>query len=171
MKPVLLALAIVALTGCGASTPAKQWIAHADGRLGPLEIDVSSDADVRKAAGRPDKVETEHWPGIRAHTLIYRCGRKCETSYSINDKTGKLSDYWTASTRFRTEHGSFVGMSAARAARLEDRKPHAGCGFPSYLYLRTSRAPQRLFVLAIWKGKIDSIGYLGPHSVYYDGLC
>lgn len=28
-----------------------------------------------------------------------------------------------------------------------------------------------VIVLAVWKGRIDSIGYLGPHTVYYDGLC
>ena len=145
---------------------------HPDGRIGSLQIDVSTEADIRQFAGAPDKVERELWPGIRGRTLIYRCGRKCETSYSINDKTGKLSDYWTQSRRFRTEHGSFVGMSAARAARLERRRPHAGCGFPLYLYLRASDRPQkRLFVLGIWTGRIESIGYLGPHSVYYEGLC
>jgi len=63
-------------------------------------------------------------------------------------------------------------MSAARAARLEGKKPHPGCGFPLYLFLRAGdQRGKRLFVLATWKGKIDSIGYLGPHSVYYDGLC
>ena len=169
MKRVVLLLAVAVTAGCGGST---SWEIHPDGRIGPLEIDVSTDADVRHFAGKPNKVEQERMPGIRAHTLIYGCGRKCETSYSINDKTGKLSDYWTSSPRFRTEHGSYFGMAAKRASRLEHRKPHLGCGFPLYLYLRAANEPaQRLFVLAIWKGKIDSIGYLGPHSTYYDGLC
>jgi hypothetical protein len=60
-------------------------------------------------------------------------------------------------------------MSAKRAAHLEGRKLVPGCGFPRYLHLRW--AQDRTFVLAIWKGRVDSIGYLGPHSVYYDGLC
>jgi hypothetical protein len=158
------------MAGCGSGSSA--WKVHPDGRIGPLKIDVSTDADIRKFAGKPYKVEREVWPGIRAHTLIYLCGRKCETAYSINDKTGRLSDYWTKSRRFQTDHGSYVGMSASRAARLERKKPRPGCGFPLYLYLRAADKPdKRLFVLAIWKGKIDSIGYLGPHSVYYDGLC
>jgi hypothetical protein len=170
VRKLLLLLVVLVAAGCGSST--SSWTVYPDGRIGPLEIDVSTELAIRRFAGRPDKVEREVWPGIRAHTLVYRCGRKCETSYSINDKTGKLSDYWTQSPRFRTEHGSFVGMSAARSARLEGRKPHPGCGFPFYLYLRAGGNPEnRLFVLAIWKGKIDSIGYLGPHSVYYDGLC
>jgi hypothetical protein len=170
MKRALALVAVAVTAGCGGSS--TSWVVHPDGRIGGLRIDVSTDADVRHFAGKPDKVEIEREGGIRAHSLIYRCGRKCETSYSINDKTGKLSDYWTSSPRFKTEHGSYVGMSAARAARLEHKKPHPGCGFPLYLYLRAIDKPDnRLFVLAIWKGKIDSIGYLGPHSVYYDGLC
>jgi len=60
-------------------------------------------------------------------------------------------------------------MSATQAARLEDKKLVPGCGFPRYLHLRWDR--DRVFVLAIWKGQVDSIGYLGPHTVYYDGLC
>jgi hypothetical protein len=35
-------------------------------------------------------------------------------------------------------------------------------------YLRWDR--DRIVVLAIWNGRVDSIGYLGPHTVYYDGL-
>lgn len=170
MKWVPFALAVLVSAGCGSAK--SSWTVHPDGRIGPLEIDVSTEANIRQFAGKPDKVQRELWPGIRGRTLIYRCGRKCETSYSINDKTGKLSDYWTQSPLFKTEHGSFVGMSAARAARLEGKRPHLGCGFPLYLYLRAGDQPeQRRFVLAIWKGRIDSIGYLGPHSVYYDGLC
>jgi hypothetical protein len=167
VKRALFVVVLLA-AGCGSSSPAK-WTVRPDGRIGPLRIDVSTDADVRNAAGRPDKIERDFWPGIRGHTLVYRCGRRCETSYSINDKTGKLSDYWTTSPAFTTEHGSVVGMRAARAARLEHKRPHPGCGFPLYVYLRSD--PKVDFVLAIWKGKVDSIGYLGPHSVYYDGLC
>jgi hypothetical protein len=60
-------------------------------------------------------------------------------------------------------------MRAARVARLEHKRLHPGCGFPLYVYLRSGSRVE--FVLAIWNGKVDSIGYLGPHSVYYDGLC
>jgi hypothetical protein len=172
MKLVLAAVAVVIAAGCSSGGARSSWTAHPDGRIGPLAIDISTDADVRDFAGLPDKVERDVFPGVRGHTLIYRCGRHCETDYSINDRTGRLSDYWTTSPRFRTERGSSPGMTAVRAARLEHRKPRPGCGFPRYLYLLATDHPaKRLFVLAIWKGKIDSIGYLGPHSVYYDGLC
>jgi hypothetical protein len=134
-----------------------------------LRIDVSTEAQIRGFAGKPFKVQRELWPGKAGRTLYYRCGRECETAYSISKKTGRLSDYWTQSRRFATERGSRVGMTAERAARLEGRKPHPGCGFPRYIYLRSP--DKELFVLAIWKGKVHSIAYLGPHSIYYDGLC
>ena len=170
MKRAVVLVAVALTAGCGSGSNALK--VHPDGRIGPLEIDVSTDAQIRDFAGKPDKVERVRWPGLRGHDLIYRCGAKCETTYSINDATGKLSDYWTRSPRFTTERGSHVGMSAAESARLEGKKPHPGCGFPLYIYLRTgSPGANMVFVLAIWKGKIDSIGYLGPHSVYYDGLC
>jgi hypothetical protein len=155
---------------CGSGSSAVQ--VHPDGRIGPLTIDVSTEADVRKFAGKPAKVQRDFWPGKKGQfgrSLIYHCGPGCMTSYSINQKTGKLSDYWTQSRRFTTERGSRVGMRATRAAVLEGRKPVLGCGFPRYLHLRFD--DDHIFVLAIWHGRVDSIGYLGPHTVYYEGLC
>jgi hypothetical protein len=164
-------LAAAMAAGCGSSGPRSSEV-HPDGRIGPLQIDVSTEAQIRRFAGKPSKVESDFWPGKKGQfgrSLEYRCGRKCLTNYSINNATGRLSDYWTQSPRFRTERGSHVGMSARRAARLEGRKLLPGCGFPRYLYLRSDH--DRIFVLAIWKGRVDSIGCLGPHTVYYDGLC
>jgi hypothetical protein len=171
VKRAFAILVVVVASGCGGSGPTS-WEVHPDGRIGPLQIDVSTEAQIRDFAGNPSKVERDFWPGKKGqfgHSLEYRCGRKCLTSYSINNATGRLSDYWTQSPRFRTERGSHVGMRATRAARLEGRKLRLGCGFPRYLYLRSGQG--RVFVLAIWKGHVDSIGYLGPHTVYYDGLC
>jgi hypothetical protein len=166
MKWVPAVLGALVAAGCG-SSPVS--VVHPDGRIGPLKIDVSTEPEIRKFAGEPFRTRRERWPDAKGRTLEYRCGAGCVTSYSISAATGKLSDYWTQSPQFETEHGSHVGMSARRAARLEGRKALPGCGFPRYIHLRF--APDREFVLAIWKGRVDSIGYLGPHSVYYDGLC
>ncbi len=167
MKRALALLAVALSAGCASGS--SSWEVHPDGRIGPLKIDVSTEAQIRDFAGKPYKVERERWPGKNGRTLYYRCGPKCETAYSINDKTGKLSDYWTKSPRFRTERAARVGMSGAQAARLEGKRLLPGCGFPKYIYLRSDE--NHAFVLAIWKGRVDSIGYLGPHTVYYDGLC
>jgi len=168
------ALAIVAIglaAGCAGSAP-PSWKVLPDGRIGPLQIDVSTETQVRRYAGKPFEVQREFWPGKKGQfgrTLDYRCGPHCITSYSINNRTGRLSDYWTQSPRFVTERGSHPGMSATHAARAEGKKLVPGCGFPHYVHLRWDDS--HIFVLAVWKGRIDSIGYLGPHTVYYDGLC
>jgi hypothetical protein len=163
----LLLLAVFFLAGCGSK--ASSWDVHPDGRIGPLQIDVSTERDIRDFAGKPDKVTIERMPGYKGRILEYGCTRRCMTTYSISRATGKLSDYWTASPRFTTERGSHVGMSVGEAARRERSKPHPGCGFPRYIHLLLE--DDRLMVLAIWKGRVDSIGYLGRHSIYYDGLC
>jgi hypothetical protein len=171
MKRAFAILAAAVASGCGSSGPTS-WEVHPDGRIGPLQIDASTEAQIRRFAGKPSRVEPDFWPGKKGqfgHSLQYRCGRKCLTNYSINKATGRLSDYWTQSPRFGTERGSHVGMSAMRAARIERRKLLPGCGFPRYLYLRSDH--DRVFVLAIWHGRVNSIAYLGPHTVYYDGLC
>jgi hypothetical protein len=170
VKPLLVIVAVALAAGCGSGS--RSLHVHPDGRIGPLKIDVSTEGEIRRFAGKPLKVQREFWPGKKGqfgHSLIYSCGRKCMTSYSINQTTGRLSDYWTNSRRFATERGSRVGMRAARAARLERKRLLPGCGFPRYIHLRVD--DDHIFVLAIWNGRVDSIGYLGPHTVYYDGLC
>src|SRR5439155_5354998 len=112
-----LAVAVIGVTtGCGAHSGSLQ--VHPDGRIGPLQIDVSTEAQIRAFAGRPFKVEMDFSGDGRRRTgrsLSYRCGRGCVTTYSVSRATGRLSDYWTQSPRFTTEHGSHVGMAAVKA--------------------------------------------------------
>ena len=147
-------------------------VVHPDGRIGPFRIDVSTDAQIRAVAGRPARVErmlSELTSKPVGHRLVYRCGRDCLTEYSIRKATGRLSDFSTGSPRFRTERGSHPGMRAARAARLERRKFGPGCGDGLYLHVRWDL--HHAFVLTADRGRVDGILYLGPHSVYYEGLC
>jgi len=144
-------------------------VVHADGRIGSLQIDVTTEAQLRAAVGVPYKIELERTPGYRGRYLYYRCGRGCATVYSIRDSTRALSDFSTQSRRFVTEHGSRVGMTVAHAAALERGRIVPGCGYPRYIHVRWDA--HHAFVLAIYHGKVDSIIYLGPHSIYYDGLC
>ena len=122
--------------------------------------------------GKPLDVQTEYWPGkkgVYGRTLTYRCGHACTTQYSINARTGKLSDFWSQSQRFVTEHGTRPGMTAREAKAREGKQLVPGCGFPRYIHLRWDE--RHIFVLASFHGRVDSIGYLGPHTVYYEGLC
>jgi hypothetical protein len=133
---------------------------------------VTTEAQIRALVGTPDKVERTFSPSRKkptGRTLTYRCGPHCATWYSINNSTGKLSDFESTSPGFVTERGSRVGMTAKEAARRENRKPRPGCGTGPYLYIRTG--PHLIFVLSVWGGTVHTMTYLGPRSVYYEGLC
>lgn len=143
-----------------------------DGRIGTLRIDVSTEAQVRATYGNPDRVEDEFvQPGkvLVGHTLYFRCGHGCETGYSINKATGRLSDFETSSPSFVTERGSRVGMPASEAARRERKNLGPVCGSDRLIYPRWDLRHE--FVLVTSGGKIRQIAYLGPHSVIYSGVC
>jgi hypothetical protein len=115
------------------------------------------------------KVVAEAPGGPSGRTLYYRCGRGCRTAYSFNSSTGKLSDFQTSSPRFVTERGSYVGMKAAEAARREHAKVGPGCGDDRVIPVGLDR--HHTLVLFVWRGEVDGVVYLGPHSIFYDGLC
>jgi hypothetical protein len=167
-----LGLACVAALAVNAAGAASSPIVGADGRIGSFRIDVTTEARLRTVAGWPARVEKQFFPQRKTpagRTLYYRCGRGCETAYSINDSTGKLSDYWSTSPRFVTARGSRVGMSGAQAARREGKRPVPGCGDALYIHLRWDA--RHRFMLTVTHSRVHSIAYLGPHSVYSDGLC
>jgi hypothetical protein len=167
---------ILAFVGLVAASPVAgaggTQIVRADGHIGSLRIDISTEAQIRALEGKPHRIEDEFFPPRKSpvgHTLYYSCGRGCETAYSINNATGRLSDFETSSPRFLTARGSHVGMRAAAAARRERTRLVPGCGTGPYIHVRWDS--HHAFVLSAWGGKVDQITYLGPHSVYYDGLC
>jgi hypothetical protein len=167
---ILAFIGAVAASAVGAAGGTQ--IVRADGRIGSLRIDVSTAAQILALEGKPDRVENEFFPPRKSpagHTLYYGCGRGCETAYSINNATGRLSDFETSSPGFLTARGSHVGMRAAAAAHRERTRLVPGCGTGPYIHVRWDS--QHAFVLTAWGGKVDQIIYLGPHSVYYDGLC
>jgi hypothetical protein len=147
-------------------------IVGANGQIGSFRIDVTTEAQLRAVVGKPTRVENQFFPPKKrpvGHTLYYSCGSGCLTAYSINNATGKLSDFWTRSPHFVTKHGSRPGMAVSVVARREARQLLPGCGDGLYLHLRWDG--QHVFVLTASGGRVTGITYLGPHSVYYDGLC
>jgi len=167
-RALLIAVALLA-AGCGERSVD---VVHADGRIGPFRLDVTSEREVRAKLGKPDELIGRMDPAVTAphggRTLVYVCGRECRTEYSFNNDTGTLSDFWTQSSRWTTTHGSRPGMAARRAAALERRKIHPGCS-GDQVDIREDR--HHAYVLIMWKAKVNSITYLGPHSTYYDGPC
>ena len=176
MQPMRSAALAVSVLAAIASTPASAAhgpVVRASGQIGPFHIDRTTEAQLRSIAGPPARVENNFSPGRRrpiGHTLYYRCGGSCLTTYSINDATGKLSDFWTRSPHFRTERGAHVGMRRARAVALERKRVLPSCGIgPGSIYIRSDHG--RIFVLGIYRDRVYSMTYLGPHSVHYEGLC
>ena len=166
----VLVLAVVAVAVAGSSP--GSWTAHPDGRIGPFRIDVTTEAQIRAELGRPLGVEPVYWPTQKAvygRRLTYRCGPKCRTDYSINSRTGKLSDFWSQSHRFVTERGTRPGMTAREAKARERKTLLPGCGSARYIHLRWDQ--RHGFVLVISHRRVESIGYLGPHTISYEGLC
>jgi hypothetical protein len=166
----LSALAVIASVGCGSGS--STWDVRPDGRIGPLQIDVSTESDVRHFAGKPFKVEkvsSEAKKDPVGDELYYRCGRRCVTTYAIAYATGKLSDFHTQSARFVTGRGSHVGMSATRVASAERRKIVGACGEEHAIHLRWDE--HHIFVLGVFARRVSLIAYLGPHTLSYEGLC
>jgi hypothetical protein len=165
----VLALAVVLAAGCAGRSVD---VVHADGRIGPFRLDVSTEREVRAKLGKPDGVIRQKDPAVTAPhggwTLVYLCGRDCRTEYSFNNDTRTLSDFWTQSSRWTTARGSRPGMAARKAGAREGAKIHPGCS-GDQVNIRTD--PHHDYVLIMWKGRVDSITYLGRHSIYYDGLC
>jgi hypothetical protein len=163
---------LVCLATANAGAAAGRPVVRADGRIGPFRIDRTTEAQLRATLGRPTravKVVAEAPGGPSGRTLLYRCGRGCRTDYSFNSSTGKLSDFQTSSPRFVTERGSHVGMKATEAARRERAKILPSCGDDRAIHVRWDL--HHALVLLVWHGKVDMLVYLGPHSIFYEGLC
>ena len=166
----LCALAVLASAECGSS--AGSWRVHPDGRIGPLKIDSSTEADVRAFAGTPFKIEKVLSPTKKrpvGYELYYRCGRGCVTVYAISYATARLADFTTQSALFLSERGSHVGMSAKRAAAIEHRKIVGACGEGHAIYLRSDK--HHTLALGVFAGRVSLITYLGPHTLSYEELC
>jgi hypothetical protein len=165
------AVLLVCLATATAGAAARP-VVRADGRIGPFRIDHTTEAQLRALVGKPVRVEkvVPEYPGAPSGRILdYRCGGGCRTAYSFSAATGKLSDFYSGSPRFVTGHGSYVGMRATEAARRERAKIVPGCG--DGLYIHVGREAHHIFVLTVSHGRVDGISYLGPHSIYYEGLC
>jgi len=172
MVRVAIALTCALAVSASTATASRDPIVRANGQIGPFRIDVTTEAQLRAIGGEPSNVKNQFIPSKEApvgHTLYYRCGSGCLTAYSFNNTTRRLSDFWTRSPRFRTERGSYAGMSASRAASREQRELVPGCGEGLFIHIRWDA--RHAYVLTVARGKVNGITYLGPHSVYYEGLC
>ena len=163
----VIGLSVLLVAGCGGKSTN---VVHTD--IGPFRLDVTTESQVRAKLGKPDGVIRQLDPAETAphggRTIVYLCGKNCQTDYSFNNDTKALSDFWTQSSKWKTERGSHPGMPAKKAAEMEGHKIGPGCSGDQ---VNIRMELHRQYVLIMWKGRVDSLTYLGPHSVYYDGLC
>ncbi len=146
---VLLALVIVA-AGCtsGHRSTGPTAVVSESGRIGPLRMDQSARAAVVSFAGRPDAERRGRYPSFPSYRALgYDCSDKqadagfplvengpyCQTVFFINRRTGRLGNFYTASTRYSESHGVRIGMGTAKAESLLRKPAHVGCGANVYL--------------------------------------
>jgi hypothetical protein len=172
VRRVIRVTALIACLVTATAGAAGRPVVRADGGIGAFRIDRMTEGQLRATLGKPTrvvKVVAEAPGGPSGRTLYYRCGRGCRTAYSFNPSTRKLSDFQTSSPRFVTERGSYVGMKAAEAARREHAKVGPGCGDDRVIPVGWAR--HHTLVLFVRHGEVDGVVYLGPHSIFYGGLC
>jgi Caspase domain len=116
------------------------------GEVGPLQFGASTESDVARAAGAPDRTaqgsfELPNTPPYRA--LGYDCSTEqsptrrsltytvrapfCATVYYINANNRLLEAFWSTSNRFKSSQGVSPGMSVAAAASAENASLSLGC--------------------------------------------
>lgn len=116
------------------------------GSIGRLQIDQSTNAEIRSAVGEPALVRTGRvvsgYPSYLA--LGFSCSVKseaiansfpvgsgryavCRTVFYVNQKTGRLAGLATTSHAFRLSDGIKVGMSVGRAESLAHQRAESGC--------------------------------------------
>jgi hypothetical protein len=128
----LASLALAAVLAASAASAGGSGAISAAGRIGPLQIDKSTRADVVAFAGAPDAEVRERVFGFGQYIgLGYDCqenrsdstftlgnsGPYCRTAYFLDINTRKLEDFVTTSASFREARGVRIGTSLADAQR------------------------------------------------------
>jgi hypothetical protein len=148
--------------------PAR-WKVTKTGRVGPLQLGVSTEAEVRAEAGAPDRTGrgtfgVTGYPDFQA--LGYDCadqaaadrismhpqpnttGPYCRTVFYMNANTGTLAGFETTSNRYETENGVAVGTSSVDAGQREGQAPGIGC----FVGIRLGGLATGPYELFIWVG-------------------
>jgi hypothetical protein len=150
-----IAVALLA-AGCGSS----KNVLISPGHIGPLRLDRSTRAEVIAFVGKPDAqrhaAEYQSTPYLAlgygcsakqrddAFPLLEtpnagRTGPSCVTVFWVNQRTGRLGDFYTSSPRYEERRGVLIGMKTAEAERLLRRRADVGC--EENIYLGTREAP------------------------------
>jgi hypothetical protein len=126
--------------GCGSAHERPAAVLTQTGRIGPLRMDVSTGADVIAFAGRPDAERPGRYSGAAPYRALgYDCSKKrdygwalddrtwCKTVFFVNQRTGRLGNFYTESSRYYERHGVRIGTPTAKAERLLHKLVYVGC--------------------------------------------
>jgi len=160
-------------------------------------MDRTTRADVIALAGRPDAERAGEGIGLgvpRFRALGYGCSKKptddafglvyppngrpgpfCQTVFWINQQTGRLGDFYTASGRYSEAHGVRIGMRTEKAEHLLHKRVDSGCSDLIYLGRPhadltiefnggTQRTVPGSTALTIVGGHVEAFALHGPRS-------
>jgi hypothetical protein len=150
ISAALLALAFSASAGAVAGGSGVISVA---GRVGQLQIDKSSRADVVGFAGNPDAEIRERVLGFSNYDALgYDCsttpagsfftlgnsGPYCRTVFYVDIKSHTLEDFVTTDAGYHESHGIRIGTTASAAQRLTHTQVSRNCLV--VLHLRSQKA-------------------------------
>lgn len=136
LAPLLAALGLLILPAVASA----RWITISrTGSIGPLELNVSSAAEIVRRWGQPAYQingnvlgsPNSHYPNYEL--LGYGCrrrpaGTECAINFYVSERTSRLESFATTSPQFLLFGGVHVGMSADVASRREHQPNVSGCG-------------------------------------------
>jgi hypothetical protein len=143
-----MVLLLVAASACGSGHHPGDFALSQGGQIGPLRMDQSTRADVVALVGRPDAERRDRYESAAPYRALgYACaetftapefplgshGPYCRTVYWINQRTGRLGDFYTSSARYYEIHGVRIGTPTAKAERLVHKLAYVGCEENIYL--------------------------------------
>jgi hypothetical protein len=154
---------ILFATGCSSGQKSTA-VLTATGRIGPLQMDRSTRADVIAFAGRPDAEGRGRYSSFSPYRVLgYDCTTVrdrgfpldnrmwCKTVFFVNQRTGRLGNFFTESSDFSERHGVRIGMETAKAERLLHQIVYVGCEADIHLggrlgltFAFTGGAPRKL---------------------------
>jgi len=127
---------------CRSLNARASQVVSLDGRIGPLQLDVSDRAAVVAFAGKPQLEASGHMTLSAPYDALgYGCSRRtppgsfplapekpfCRTIFWINARTGRLETFFSGDPRYSETHGVRAGTVTAVAERLLRKRVLAGC--------------------------------------------